>query len=161
VDELITILARVGIVGAGLIGGAFFAFSTFIMAALKQLPDVEGIKTMQQINRTVYTPWFMIPFLGTTLLSVSAIVLGALNTDQDWWIAMLSAGVLYAFGVFLITGVHNVPLNNKLDRIQAEDESSAETWRLYLKHWTRWNHVRTVSAVLSIVFFALVLLNTY
>ena len=82
-DELITILARVGIVGAGLIGGAFFAFSTFIMAALKQLPDAEGIKTMQQINRTVYTPWFMIPFLGTTLPSVSAIVLGALNNDQD------------------------------------------------------------------------------
>lgn len=159
-DELITIVARVGIIGAGLIGGTFFAFSTFIMAALKRLPDTEGIRAMQQINRTVYTPWFMIPFMGTTLLSIGVIVLGALNTDQDWWIAMLSAGGFYAFGVFLVTGVHNVPWNKKLDRVRAEDEASVEVWQLYLKVWTRWNHVRTASSVISVVLFAYVLLHT-
>lgn len=158
-DELITIVARVGIVGAGLVGGTFFAFSTFIMAALKRLPDNQGIRSMQQINRTVYTPWFMIPFLGTTLFSVGAILLGALNIDQDLWIALLSAGLFYAFGVFLVTGIHNVPLNSKLDRVQADDELSSEVWRLYLKVWTRWNHVRTVSAVLSTILFAYVLLH--
>ena len=153
-DELINILARACIVGAALIGGSLFAFSTFIMAALKQMPDAEGIRAMQHINRTVYTPWFMIPFFGTTLLSIGAVVLGLLNTDQGWWIAMISAGASYAVGVFLVTAVGNVPLNKALDRVDSRDEASIEAWRRYVKVWTRWNHARVASSVLAIILFS-------
>lgn len=158
-DELIITLARAGIIGAGLIGGVFFAFSTFIMAALGRLPDAEGIRAMQQINRTVYTPWFMIPFLVTTLLSIGGVVLGAMNAEQGWAIALLAAGGFYSLGVFLVTGLYNVPLNKELDRVQAGDGASVEAWRRYLKTWTRWNHVRSASAVVSMMLFAFVLIH--
>lgn len=82
-----------------------------------------------------------------------------MNADQGWAIGMLAAGGFYALGVSLATGILNVPLSNGPDRIQAEDEASAEIWRRYLKTWTRWNHIRTALAVLSIVLFAYVLLQ--
>ena len=45
--------------GCGLIGGAFFAFSTFVMKALARLPTPQGIAAMQSINVVVITPLFL------------------------------------------------------------------------------------------------------
>lgn len=153
-DETISILARAGIVGVALVGGALFGFSAFIMAALARMPDAEGIRAMQNINKTVFTPWFMVPFFGTALLGVAAVVLGSLNTDRGWWFPVASAGGLYALGVFVVTAAGNVPLNNRLAAVDADDPASAELWRRYLVVWTRWNHVRVVASVLALIQFA-------
>ena len=90
-DELAPVIARVAFVGVMVIGGSIFAFSTFIMASLKQLPDQEGIRAMQQINESVFTPWFMAPFFGTAALSLVAVVIATSNTDQRWWLSLLGA----------------------------------------------------------------------
>ena len=153
-DDLLTILIRLAIVGAMVIGGALFAFSTFIMAALKRMPDAEGIRAMQQINKTVFTPWFMGPFFGTTILSLGAILCALMNMDQAWWLQLLGAGLLYAAGLFLVTVVGNVPLNDKLARLDADQSGTADLWRHYLVVWTRWNHVRSVASIGSILLFA-------
>ena len=42
--------------GCGLIAGAFFAFSSFVMPALKRLPPAHGIAAMQSINKLAVTP---------------------------------------------------------------------------------------------------------
>lgn len=42
--------------GCGLVAGAFFAFSSFVMAALKRLSTAEGIAAMQSINILAITP---------------------------------------------------------------------------------------------------------
>ncbi len=150
-DGTITILAHAGIVGVALVGGALFGFSAFIMAALARVPDAQGIRAMQQINKTVFTPWFMVPFFGTAVLGVAAVVLGLLNTDRGWWFPMASAGGLYALGVFVVTATGNVPLNNRLAAVDADDPRAAELWRRYLVVWTRWNHVRVVASVLALI----------
>lgn len=152
-DGTITILAHAGIVGVALVGGALFGFSAFIMAALARVPDAQGIRAMQQINKTVFTPWFMVPFFGTAVLGVAAVVLGLLNTDRGWWFPMASAGGLYALGVFVVTATGNVPLNNRLAAVDADDPRAAELWRRYLVVWTRWNHVRVVASVLALIQF--------
>jgi uncharacterized membrane protein len=43
-------------IGAGIIGGVFFAFSVFVMKALAALPPHQGIGAMQRINVTVLNP---------------------------------------------------------------------------------------------------------
>ncbi len=151
-DEIMNIAARVGIFGVAITGGGLFAFSTFIMAALKRMPDPEGIRAMQQINKTVFTPWFIGPFFVTSAISVGAIVLAFMNTDRDWWIPLLCAGLLYAIGVFVVTAAGNVPLNEKLDRMDADDPETAEFWKRYLVVWTRWNHVRVTASMGSLYF---------
>src|SRR5215203_2738800 len=64
-DDSITGLTAVMALGAGLVGGVFHAFSTFIMSALARIRPSQGIAAMQSINITVLNPWFLLPFVGT------------------------------------------------------------------------------------------------
>lgn len=153
-DEIVSILVRAAIVGVAVVGGSLFAFSTFIMAALKRLPDPEAVRAMQKINTTVFTPWFMGPFFGTAVLSIGAIVIATSNTSQQWWLHLLGAGALYAAGLFGVTVVGNVPLNEKLARLDADEREAAEFWQRYSAAWTRWNHIRSAAAIGSIALYA-------
>jgi hypothetical protein len=49
-DRLLFVLTFLSALGAGLIGGLFFAFSSFVMIALGRLPPASGISAMQSIN---------------------------------------------------------------------------------------------------------------
>jgi uncharacterized membrane protein len=153
-DEVLGVLVRVALVGAMAAGGSLFAFSAFVMAALKRVPEAEGVRAMQSINVTVFTPWFMVPFFGTAVLSVGAVVVALLNTDQGWWLPLLMGGALYGVGLFLVTVVGNVPLNERLARMDANEDETAVFWRTYLNVWTRWNHVRSAAAVGSVLLYA-------
>ena len=64
-------------IGAGIVGGVFFAFSTFVMKALAQLPASQGVAAMQRISVVVINPLFMGAFMGTALLAAACIVLRA------------------------------------------------------------------------------------
>src|ERR1700674_554363 len=55
--------------GAGVVGGVLFAFSTFVMPALRSLPDEQGMAAMQAINKFAPAPVFMSALFGTGLLS--------------------------------------------------------------------------------------------
>ncbi len=55
----VTRLAAVAAVGAATIGGVFFAFSTFVMRALRDLEPRQGLTAMQAINRAAPNPLFM------------------------------------------------------------------------------------------------------
>ncbi len=155
VSDLVNTGLVIAVVGAGLTVGTLFAFSAFIMSALKRLDEAEGIRAMQQINKTVYTPWFMGPFFGTTFLSAGAVVLALMSMDQQWWLPLLCAGLLFVVGVFGITAVGNVPLNTKLASLDSDNVATAEFWRHYIVIWTRWNHARVVLGTLSIIFYLL------
>lgn len=153
-DDFLTILIRLAIVGVMVIGGSLFAFSTFVMAALKRMPDAEGIRAMQQINKTVFTPWFMGPFFGTAMLSIGGVVFALMDMDQSWWRQLFGAGLLYAVGLFLVTIIGNVPLNEKLARMGADESETAQFWQSYLVVWTRWNHVRSLASIGSVLLYA-------
>jgi uncharacterized membrane protein len=47
-DGAMQALAMAAAVGSGLIGGVFFAFSAFVMAALARLPASGGIAAMSR-----------------------------------------------------------------------------------------------------------------
>ena len=69
----------IALLGSALIGGVFFAFSSFVMKALARAPSSEGIAAMQSINVVVINPSFLSVFLGTALLSLGVVVLALLN----------------------------------------------------------------------------------
>ena len=129
--------------GAATVGGVFFGFSSFVMRALAQLPAAQGVAAMQRINTVVINPWFMGVFMGTLLLSVACVVL-ALRSSHP---LPLAAGLLYAIGTFGITVAFNVPRNNRLARLGADTPEAQAYWPVYVREWTRWNHVRTVAAL--------------
>lgn len=131
--------------GAGTVGGVFFGFSSFVMKALAQLPAAQGVAAMQRINVVVINPWFMGVFMGTLLLSAACVVVAWRSAS----FALLVAGLLYAVGTFGVTMAFNVPRNNRLARMEAASSEAAAYWPVYVREWTRWNHVRTGAALAS------------
>jgi uncharacterized membrane protein len=67
--------------------------------------------------------------------------------------AMLAGGVLYVVGMFVVTMVCNVPLNNALAAADPAAAGTARLWARYLKDWTMWNHVRTIASTAATALF--------
>jgi uncharacterized membrane protein len=155
VQLVVTILA---LLGAGVIGGVFFAFSSFVMRALGRLPSAHGISAMQAINVTVINPRFLGVFLGTAALSLGSIALAGLRWTRPGSGFGALGGALYFVGTFLVTMRGNVPLNESLAEVEPSDGDAADEWRSYLVRWTTWNHVRTAAALVASVCFCLALL---
>lgn len=138
-------------IGSALVAGMFYAFSTFIMNALRRLPSAGGIAAMQQINITVINPWFMSAFFGTAVL---CLVLGGaaiLNWQGTTSVLMLSGSALYLVGTIGVTAVFNVPRNDVLAVVEIANTEADNTWTQYVGEWTLWNHVRTAAAVAATV----------
>lgn len=135
--------------GAGTVGGVFFAFSTFVMRALGQLPPGSGIAAMQRINVVVLNPWFLGVFLGTAVLAAAGAVVALPSLPAPAAVLLLVAALLYLLGSFAVTMRGNVPRNERLARLEAASAEATEYWPVYEREWTRWNHVRTVASLAS------------
>jgi len=149
--DLILILACLG---SGLMAGLFVAFSTFLMKALGSLPADEGIRTMQAINTFIVRPSFLIVFLGTAVLLLVAVYL-SLGEQVSGYI--IAATLSYIFMCLGSTIAFNVPLNNRLDGCDSEERKAHEFWDDYQIIWTRWNHIRSIACVTSVLLLATVL----
>ena len=71
-DDLNVVLTVAAALGCGIVAGVFFAFSSFVMAALARLPAGQGIAAMQSINVTVLNRGFLSLFVGTGFVGVIA-----------------------------------------------------------------------------------------
>ncbi|OCK59055.1 anthrone oxygenase family protein [Bradyrhizobium sp. LMTR 3] len=140
-------------IGCGLLAGLYFAFSTFIMTAFGRIGQASGIAAMNAINVTIVQSLFMPIFLGTTAASAALAVTALLRWSEPGAMAMLAGGVLYVLGMFVVTMVFNVPLNNALAATDPTSHEAASLWARYLTDWTWWNHVRTVSSTAACALF--------
>ena|SRR6516165_9938625 len=68
--------------GCGLIAGAFFAFSTFVMKALGSLPPSQAVRAMQAINVAAPTGLFLATLLGTALACSALAIQAVLGWSQ-------------------------------------------------------------------------------
>jgi len=156
-DGVLFALTLAAAVGAGLVGGVFFAFSNFVMKALGRLRPSEGAAAMQSINITVITPTFMGALFGTGLASLVLIGWGIADLDEPYAGWLIAAGAIYVIGEIATTGGYHVPRNNALARVDPESEEGARVWQTYLVEWTRMNHVRTAAGLTACALFAVAL----
>ncbi|WP_407975692.1 DUF1772 domain-containing protein [Brucella pseudogrignonensis] len=134
--------------GSAITGGIFYAFSSFVMAALARIPANVGISAMQSINITVINGTFFAVFFGTALLCLAIIALGLMGFGSLSKWTMIGAGI-YLIGTIGVTMIMNVPLNDQLAVMDANAPASADVWIAYVRDWTLWNHVRTVAALVA------------
>lgn len=137
IDGLILLAA----LGCGLIAGAFFAFSSFVMKALDRIDPGAGMSAMQSINVVVLNPLFLGVFMGTAAV---CLLLAILRWNDPF---TLVGSLLYVIGTFGVTMAFNVPRNNALANVVPSQPGAVEAWRGYVVSWTRWNHVRTLAAL--------------
>ena len=150
---VITSLLWFSAIGCGLMAGLYFAFSTFIMTALARIDTVAGISAMNAINDVIVKSLFMPVFLGTTVTGLALAVLGAVRWSEPGAIAMLAGGLVYVIGMFVVTMVFNVPLNNALAAAAPASSEAAALWARYPERWTWWNHVRTLASTAACALF--------
>ena len=143
-------------IGSGVVGGIFYAFSSFVMAALGRLPSAQGAAAMKAINVTVINPVFMLAFMGTAIVCLVLAGASLMGWGRSFGILILAASVIYLVDCFGVTMLFNVPLNNQLAAVAPTEE--AALWSRYLEVWTAWNHVRTLAPILSAMLFTAALL---
>lgn len=145
-NEVVQAAVLATALGCGLIAGVFFAFSSFVMAGLAQLPGGAGLAAMQSINRTAVRPLFMTALFGTGLAcaGLAAWAVASWGEPSASWV--LAGAVMYVLGTILVTIAANVPRNDALAQLDPADPAAAQRWANYVSAWTTWNHVRVLAS---------------
>jgi uncharacterized membrane protein len=156
IDDYSRALTLVAAVGTGVAGGVFFAFSTFIMRALEDLPPADGIRAMQSINKQAPTAWFMALLFGAAAACVAVAVSAVVRWGEASAPYQLAGGLTY-LGAIVLTIAYHVPRNDALAAVRPDGNGSAAAWSRYLAEWVPWNHVRTLTSVAAAVLFCLAL----
>jgi uncharacterized membrane protein len=146
-------LTTVALVGSAVVGGVFFAFSTFVMKALDRLPPRESIAAMQAINVAAPTAWFMTVLFGTAMVCVAVAVAALVNWGDPGATYQLVGSAL-SLAPVLLTGAYHVPRNNALATVDPDAVDAGHIWHAYSTAWTAWNHVRTVAPIAGAVLLA-------
>ncbi|MGQ0682873.1 anthrone oxygenase family protein [Bradyrhizobium sp.] len=152
-QTLVTGLLWFSAIGCGLMAGLYFAFSAFIMAALGRIDQAAGIAAMNAINKVIVQSLFLPIFMGSTLTCLVLAAMAPLRWSEPGAAMWLAGGVLYVAGMFAVTMLFNVPLNNALAAVQPASSEAGALWARYLSDWTWWNHVRTAASTLAFALF--------
>jgi len=140
---------------SALVGGVFKAFSEFIMRALARTSPPAGIAAMQQINRVVLRTEFVFAIIALAAMAPLLAAFGAVALPGRVAMLLALAAAVYVMLVFLTTVFGNVPMNNRLAALEPGSPTSAGYWQLYLRRWTRLNHLRTLGCVATAGLYAL------
>jgi uncharacterized membrane protein len=135
--------------GCGLIAGVFFAFSSFVMPALRRLSPERGIAAMQSINVLAVTPVFMTALFGTAAACLGLVAWAAFSFGERSAALVLAGGALYIVGTIGVTIARNVQLNDRLATLHPQGADVAGRWDEYVTKWTAWNHVRSAASLVA------------
>ncbi|MEM7329243.1 MAG: anthrone oxygenase family protein [Pseudomonadota bacterium] len=134
---------------SAVIGGIFSAFSEFIMSGLLRTAPAGGIEAMQHINRTVIKTQFVAGILSIALFSILFAIYSSRVFEGAALAVLILAPIVYLPAVFFMTIFGNVPMNNKLDRLDHETPEAQAYWIKYGCDWTRLNHVRSIGSIMT------------
>ncbi len=146
-----------------LVGGFLFSFAIVVMPGIRNLNDREFIRAFQVMDRIIQNnqPIFMIVWIGSIIILIISAVLSIGELYGIEMILMIIAVLFYLAGVQLPTGTINVPLNNKLQKLNVKTMNDAEqqmTRRQFETKWVRWNLIRTTFSNLTALLLLILLI---
>ena len=131
----------------GLVAGVFLTFSDFVMPSLFAADPAAGTEAMQIINRKVYRSIFMVLLVGLIPLAVVIAGYAYVVLQGPGVTVLVAGGVLYFCGVFIVSGVGNIPMNRLLEAQPQGGVAAQAYWPDYVRGWVLWNHIRWVKAL--------------
>ncbi|WP_160139544.1 DUF1772 domain-containing protein [Chryseobacterium sp. c4a] len=152
--KMTTVLLIITAVLTALIAGLFYAYSCSVVLGLGKLSDAEYLKAMQSINKEILNPVFFMSFMGTAiLLPISTFFL---RGEQSVFIFLLLATLAYLIGVFGVTVVGNVPMNDQLDQFDISGSATEAIKQMRDNFENRWNFLNNIRTVFSVISITLV-----
>ena len=107
---------------------------------------------MQRINRDVDRTVFMVLLLGMSALSPLLIGYAYFRVTGPASILIMAGGGLYLAGVFVVSLIFNVPMNQRLDAMDYSTTEAATYWSdSYRPRWTFWNYIRAIASAASAI----------
>ena len=106
---------------------------------------------MVAINWTVNHSTFMVLFIGLLAVSVALALLALWQVDGIALSLVLAGSLSYSLGVFAVTGLGNVPMNNRLDAMSGSMEQTTIYWLDYVQRWTRLNNIRSAASAFAAI----------
>lgn len=155
----------ISIILCGLVAGLLFGFAVVAMPGLETLDDREFIRAFQVMDRVIQNnhPLFMLAWVGSVIAIVVTLVIGIVQLEDGGASSLIvAAAAVYLLGVQLPTALVNIPLNNRLQRVDvegAEEESLARERAAFEDRWNRWNRIRTALAIVATALLLLVTLQ--
>jgi uncharacterized membrane protein len=137
-----------------LAAGVFYTWTCSVTTGLARLPDDAYINTMQTFNKAILNPLFFISFLGTLFLLPLTTYQHYTSFHSPRFLLLLAATIVYLIGVFGVTCLGNVPLNDSLEAFNLHTASAAEIAAQRLRFeqpWNNLNNVRTITSILSLM----------
>ncbi|MFQ5594221.1 MAG: DUF1772 domain-containing protein [Anaerolineae bacterium] len=145
-----------------LAAGFLFAFASVAMPGIRSLNDREFIRTFQAMDRVIQNnqPIFVLVWVGSVVALVAAVVLGVGQLGGAERLLIIFAALAYLFGVQLPTVTINIPLNNKLQALDADamnGTSQKVARKGFEPRWNRWNSIRAAFASVASVLLIILL----
>ena len=148
--DLKNVLLGSGILATGLMAGLWYGWAVSVIPGTRRVPDTTYIATMQDINKAIINPAFIIPFMGIpVLLTGAAIVQFRAGDYRRGWL-LAAAGATYIVGVLGVTIGGNVPLNDALEAFDlagSDEQTIANRRQTYETPWNRWHYLRTAANI--------------
>lgn len=141
----------------GLSAGLFYAWSVSVIPGTQKIDDLSYLNTMQSINRAILNPAFFIIFFGSLFALLSATWFTFNLSSKGFWI-LLMATLTYLIGTLGITGLGNVPLNDKLEVLDITKLSTKEIADFRMYYESRWNKLHTYRMLFSVLLFIVTLI---
>ena len=136
----------------GLMAGLFYAFNVAVVPALRHVKGTQHIATMNAINDKIKNPVFFLSFFGPTVLLPLA---AYLHRGTESFPLLVGASLLHILGANGVTIVGNIPLNEKLAKVDAHQLSEAEADKIRQDFqgpgspWMRFHNRRTLAAIVA------------
>lgn len=143
---ILTLLGGSALISA-IIAGVFLTFSDFAMRAFTVSSDPSGAEVMQVLNRVIYRSIFMVILLCMIPVSAGLGVLAMIRLEGAAASSVLLGTGLYWVGMFMVTVLGNVPMNNRLDALSLNGGEAVTYWQTYRVNWTRLNHIRSLATI--------------
>jgi len=142
------------VIASAVVSGVFLTFSDFVMRSLNGAKTEAGVEVMQVINREVFRSVFMFLLIGMSALSPILMGYAYFRIEGPASALIMVGGAIYLAGVFVVSLVFNVPMNNRLDAKKYSGPEAATYWtNTYMPLWTFWNYVRAIASAGSAVCF--------
>jgi uncharacterized membrane protein len=134
----------------GLMAGLFYAFNVAIVPALRAIKGTQHIATMQAINDKIKNPVFFLSFIGPTILLPLA---AFLHRGLEQFPLLVAAAALHIIGANGVTMAGNIPLNDRLDKVDTDQISETEADQIRNEFqgagspWMRFHNIRTLASI--------------
>lgn len=142
----------------GLLAGVFFVWTNAITPGIGHLSDVNYLRSFQSMNRTMLNPLFYIVFFGTVAFTPIAAFYRYFGQDNYIFWLLILVFISYGLGVIGVTFLGNIPLNNRLEKLDLENLKAFEVKQFRISYEAKWNTLHLIRTFTSSITFFILLL---